>query len=633
MGSNTKRVRMTFDFETTNLDYGDATNRNNRIVMVAWKMSDEERPRYYYGPITDAGAFWRDLDRATDLCAYHAKFEQKWLIRLGIDIHKWRWHDPMLLEKIRIANRQLGLSLDAVAKRYGLDAKDPLIDKLMKAGMCPSQMPRDRLIARCVRDVRTTEELHDCLTYRIGADGQTHLARNRCDFQPILAEMEMNGMQLDSERVQQEYEKAVTANAKLRAELDSVTGGINLKSPDQMAHYLYGTLGFPERQNFAGKVMRNKPSKQFPDGRPKTDKDTLAWLATLPNLTSKQKEFLDLRKRFGKVDAALTKNLKFFKGICDERDGNFYGTFNQTVAATDRLTSSGMRVTFSNGESASVQFQNMPRAFKRVFCAPPGYYVVEADAPQLEFRGAALVAQDAQAMADILDPDFDAHCRSASVMNEIAYDQFLKRFREGNAVYKGMRQNAKPDTFKPLYGGTKGTPEQERWYAEFQERYAGVTQVQGDWLTSVQQHGKLTLPWGKTFYWETYTKRNGVTMDKRRGKPVAPQVANYPIQNLATAEIVPLSIIYLHRRCRALGIEAIFVNTVHDSVIAYVPKDQIDDFNEQCRLAFTKDVYKHLDEHYGIECNVPLGVEIVYGDHWGEGESVIFDDVTDWRLK
>lgn len=623
---------LTFDFETTNHDFGDATNPSNRIVMVAWR-EDCGKVFWHYGDIMEATQFWRALDRHHHLCAFNAKFEQKWLLRLGVDIHKHKWHDPMLHEKVLQANKPVKFNLDACCKRWKMASKDPLIDGLMKAGVCPSEMPRDRLAARCVRDVLTTHTLWEATERKLQREGQLHLARTRCDFQPVLAEMEMNGMLLDTARVTAERCNTLDRHAVAQKALTEMTGGINLRSPDQMAHYLYSTLKFKELTDARGRPRRNKPSKQFPDGRPKTDKITLNALASRDGLTAEQKKFIELRSEFGKVDSALSKNLDFFAGVCVERQGKFFGKFNQTVAATDRLTSSGMPIVFSDGKKRSVQFQNMPRAFKKLFKAPKGYYIVEADAPQLEFRGAALVAQDKRAMQDILDPDFDAHCTSAAVMNNIDYVRFLTQFRDGDKTRKAQRQAAKPDTFKPLYGGTKGTPEQEAWYSEFQNRYAGVTRCQQDWLTQVEQTGCLTLPWGKKFYWQVGHNRNGLPVDKRTGRPVGPQVANYPIQSLATAEIVPISITYLHKRCKALKIRVQFINTIHDSVIAFVHEDDIAEFNEQCRMAFTVDTYRHLKKYYNVECNVPLGVEITYGQFWGEGKSIVYDDVAKWRKK
>ena len=623
---------ITFDFETTNLDYGDASNKQNRIVMVAWRVDDGPVQRHY-GDLVDAAGFWRDLNAATSACAYNCKFEIKWLKRYGFNPDCLTWHDPMLAEKIVLGNTQAPMNLGAVCGRYGLDIKDAMIDTLMKSGVCPSEMPAKRLMARCVRDVRTTHMLHTILVAQLREAEQLHLYRNRCDFAVVLAHIESEGMHLDAQRVYKHYGKYSKRLAELQKELDEITGGINLRSSDQVADFLYTKLKFPEKVGKNRKPMRNKPSKRWPDGKPRTDKGTMQWLESLPDHTPEQKAFLSKRQEYSKADAALTKTLQFFKGVVDERDGWFQAQFNQTVAATHRLTSSGKPIVLEQfGRAKSTQFQNMAREFKECFDAPAGYKIAELDAMQLEFRVAAFLGQDKQAMLDIADPHFDAHCKTASVMNDIPYDKFFEEHRKGNKKYGTMRTLAKPDTFKPLYGGTRGTPAQEKYYKEFAERYAGVACEQDNWLADVMATGELRTAWGMSFKWDVYTNSRGVAMNKKTFKPVGPQVFNYPVQNLATAEIVPIAIVTLYRAVRAAGLDVKFVNTIHDSVIVYIKDchETITHFRRLAEEAFTTAVYDHLRVMYKIDFNVPLGMEMVIGDFWGEGDEYVYDDVNNW---
>lgn len=617
-----------FDLETTNIRKGTALEPTNRVVMVSWCVKGGQIENFT-GPIMEATAFWRDLQDADAACCYNAKFEMHWLKRLGFDIDSIRWHDPMLGEKVLLGNETLPMSMDKVAERYGFDTKDEMIDALMRGGVCPSEMPQRRLRARCNRDVRVLRSLHVEIVRRLKEREQMHLYRNRCDFAVILTHIEAEGMLLDCERVEEHYAKYAAEVADLTRRLDEITGGINMNSPDQKAHFLYGELGFPEQMR--GKhPMRNKPSKQFPEGRPKTDAATIQWLMGQAT-TDRQREFVELQQRYSKANAALSKNLEFFRGVCLEHGGRFHAQFNQTVAATHRLTSSGMPLAFDayGGKSKSVQFQNMPREFKSCFKAPSDdYYIVEVDAMQLEFRVAAFVGDDQQARADIEDKDFDAHCRSASVMNGVDYQTFLTEFRQGSKERKVQRQGAKADTFKPLYGGTKGTPEQELYYKSFAQRYSGLVRQQETWLAEVAIENEFRTPWGMTFRFNTYTNRRGVLMNKKTGKPVGPQVYNYPVQNLATAEIVPIGICSLYRRCKEQNLDVRFCNTIHDSIICYVKKAHIDSFNQEAAKAFTSDVYAHLEQHYDTEFNVPLGVESVYGQHWNQGDEFVFDGVT-----
>jgi DNA polymerase I-like protein with 3'-5' exonuclease and polymerase domains len=255
--------------------------------------------------------------------------------------------------------------------------------------------------------------------------------------------------------------------------------------------------------------------------------------------------------------------------------------------------------------------------------------VAEVDAMQLEFRVAAFLGQDEQALKDIADPDFDAHVFSASKIYAESYGELLMAYRRGESSAKMLRQQSKRHTFKPLYGGTKGTSGEERYYKAFAERYKGLAAVQENWLAEVMTTGRLELPWGMTFSWDTKVNRRGIAIDQRTYKPVGPQVYNYPVQNLATAEIVPIAITLLYQRCKEELQDVKFVNTIHDSVIALVPEDEISirRYRKAAEWAFTEGVYDHLKEYYGIDFTVPLGMEMVIGKFWNEGTETKYDDV------
>ena len=620
-----------FDLETTNHSKGSALDKRNRVLLVSWTEDGSPAIQSYVGNIMDAVRFWAALARHQDVCAFNAKFEMHWLKRCGFDIDSRTWHDPMLAEKILLGNTLKPLGLGEVCKRYGYETKDVMIDSMMHAGLCPSEMPQTRLKARCVRDVRTTRLVYHRQRAKLTQQRQLHLLRTRCDFAVVLTHIEANGMTLSPERVEEQYSKYSTICADMQRQLDVITGGINMNSPDQKAHFLYGKLKFPERKGQNKRPLRNKPSKQFPDGRPKTDHDTMQWLLGQAS-TPAQKEFVELQMAYSKATAALTKNLQFFKGVCDEYGGKFHAQFNQTIAATHRLTSSGLPLKFAAyDQPKSVQFQNMPREFKSCFVAPEGYVMVEVDAMQLEFRVAAFLGRDKQALKDIADPKFDAHIFSASKINKKPYSAMLEAYHKGDDEVKRLRREAKTHTFKPLYGGTKGTPGEEAYYKAFGERYKGVAATQENWLAQVLATGQLKLPWGMRFEWQYRMANNGVAMNKLTHKPLGPLVYNYPVQNLATAEIVPIAICALYKRCKDQDV--VFVNTIHDSVICYVREDELSlaRFRKAAAWAFTDAVYDHLRQHYGIEFDVPLGMEMVAGKYWNEGTETKYDDVENRR--
>jgi DNA polymerase-1 len=624
-----------FDFETTNTDYGTALNPENRIVTVSWQSGRGKHcgdVHVHDGNPLECPEFWKALDAADFWIAQNCKFEAHWLWRMGVDPTNKLWADPMLFEWVRLGNNpdNLRKDLDSLAERYHVARKDERIAAMMDGGVCPSQWPRKLREKRAKRDVRTTAQIARKQIRLLEKEETLGCAVTRCLLAPILVDMERNGMYLDAERVEETYAEYKAEYHKVKQEFDDFTGGVNPRSPDQMAHYLYGggmmvdpedkdnmipnpapNLGFPLPRRL------NKASKQFPEGRPPTDQNTLERLAREAT-TKKQRRFIELRQEVGRLNAALTKNLEFFVGVVRERGGHFHTEIRQGTTGTHRLSGGGMPLQFDMfPKKKSVQSQNMPRIFKRLFCARDGYLYEEADGMQLEFRVAMHNGDDQQMLADIEDPAFDAHKQTACVLNNIGDPAA----RDYEGVDHTMRQNAKADTFKPLYGGEKGTPEQEAYYQWFQKRYSGFYDT-GMWnLDTVEATGKLVTETGLTFRWDTkMNERNQVLMDKRRHRPVKPSVFNYPTQYLATGEIVPIAIIHLYYRVKKAGLRVLFNNTVHDSIGAEVHVEDHEAYRDLVVQAFTKDVYNYLRRVYGIKFKAPLGVEIKAGAYWGEGE-------------
>jgi DNA polymerase I-like protein with 3'-5' exonuclease and polymerase domains len=256
--------------------------------------------------------------------------------------------------------------------------------------------------------------------------------------------------------------------------------------------------------------------------------------------------------------------------------------------------------------------------------------MMEVDGSQLEFRVAAqLGGPDKQAQADILDPDFDAHCTSASEMNEIPYREFLEGYREGDKSFKRMRTEAKPDTFKPLYGGESGTKKQQRWYKAFKERYTGIAATQEGWVEEVLTTKRLITPWGMRYYWPRAKRMNDGYVNVKHS------VYNYPIQAFATAEIIPIAVTSLWDRLyylRQSG-DAVMVNTIHDSAILEVEEDSVDEVRGAAIAAFGEDVYEALLNLYDYEFEVPLGLGVTVGSHWDEGKEESYNIWPDGKVE
>ena len=128
----------------------------------------------------------------------------------------------------------------------------------------------------------------------------------------------------------------------------------------------------------------------------------------------------------------------------------------------------------------------------------------------------------------------------------------------------------------------------------------------------VQDQGFLETEWGMKYYFP------GLSVTSSGYVKGQQSVFNYPVQALATAEIIPIALVHFWYRTRDM--ELFIVNSVHDSIICEVPENEIELFGVSVVKALTTDVYEYMDKVYGINFTVPLGVGIKMGTHWSEAD-------------
>ena len=627
-------VVLDFETDTSHGDYGHPVHPDNGLLLACWKCGPGH-PKARFGLQCIRGGEYdmrlllQDVEKADFIVAHQAKYELGWLARAGLDLRTVIPFDTKIAEYVLLGNKaapseygvpQQSTSLDMVCRRRRLPIKDPVVDVMIGHGINPVRIPQPWLEGRCRQDVETTEQAFLMQREELRERGLLPVQYTRCLLTPVLAAIEAEGMALDPERVEETYAEYSGKLAQLDREMQEFTGGINWRSPKQLAAYLYDSLGFPEISK------RGKPCRT-PGGERCTDKKILDQLVSV---TDKQREFLALRSKIGKVAAALSKALEFYVGVVREKGGTFYAELNQTVTATHRLSSTGTALKFEMFEKPkSAQFQNQPRVFKRLFRAKrAGWLMADPDSSSLEFRVAAeLGGPDPAALADI-ESGWDVHSFTASILNDKSIEAVKDdESRAGAEKRDSLRQLAKPDTFKPLYGGTKGSPNQERYYEAFRLRYPGIAGAQEQWVNDVVRTKRLVTPWGMRYYWPT------VNVSRSGRVNVMSAVYNYPIQALATAEIIPIAVVHLWHRIADEGLDDYIklVNLVHDNSPAEVHPEAASAFVLLAKQAYTRDVYAYLEAVYGLDWKVPLGVGIKLGTHWGEGKEIRFDVWKDGR--
>lgn len=584
------------DFETTNLDKGSAREPKNRIVLACWQLGWDGEMNHKWGGEYEQEELLAAIREADFIVAHNAKFELAWLARCGVELETLLVYDTMLAEYVIGGNRYKthNLSLDTCLKRHSLGGKVGLVSRMIKAGICPSEIPREWLLDYCKVDVLALPSLMKSqISLMSDGIGSLSIVYSRCLLTPVLADIEKNGMRIDGQQILPLCSALEVELADLEREANKMAEGINLNSPKQLAAYLYDQLKFAELQVKRGRQWQ---PDRTPTGGRKTDADTIEALVCK---TEKQREFKELFSKIRGIDNQLTKYLRKFTQCIEENEGMLYADFNQTQTYTHRLSSTGQKY--------RVQFQNQPRAYKKFFMAAhDGWVVGEVDGAQLEFRAAGHLGRDV-AIRDDVRNGVDVHAKTSAKLTE--------------AGQETDRQGAKEHTFKPLYGGESGTEAEQAYYKAFKQWYPGIAEAQQRWINDVLLDKKLVTEWGMVFYFpDTKLTNSGYITN-------TPSICNYPVQSFATAEVIPLGMVCMWHRIKRDPRKLLMqiVNTVHDSIAAEFPQDETDAFHELSKQALIYDAEDMVRRLYGIELFVPLGCGVKVGERWGSGKEVKYE--------
>lgn len=591
------------DFETTIIDKGSPYEELNRIVSAGWRLGPAHPARikgecesgYIKGNEFEQQEVVAKILEADFWIAHNSKFEHGWLDRAGLGLGIKPVWCTQIGEYIWLSNRHGRTNLSDSLVRRGITAdKDALGSALLKAGVCPSTWLDEWLRKYQNQDPEVTEKLFLIQRKHFIETEQLPLIFTRNMLTPVLVDIEKQGMHLDKERVLILHEQYNKKLQELRTEIDKITGGANPNSPKQMREVLYEHLKFkkPTDSKWLGK-----------HGEPTTKFD---YIDTLKPRNKKQEQFKKLKQEYSKVNAALTKSLNKFRDCVEETEDHILtASLNQTVTATQRLS--------STGKNYRAQFQNFARIFKPLFAARhEDWNIIEHDQAQLEYRTAVWYGQDEAGLHDILN-GVDAHGFTAT---EIYGDKFLSATGQ---IREAIRTASKSRTFKPLYGGESGTPDEKRYYAAFKEKHQGISKTQALWKAEAVSTQQVKIPTGVIFYFPgTKVLDDGYITNSTN-------IVNYPVQSLATADIVPIGLVYQWYLVRADGLRAFIINTVHDSILGEVPPEETERYNEIGQYANTEIVVWYLKKVYNIDFNVPLQVDVKAALHWADTE--------EWRKK
>jgi DNA polymerase I len=616
------------DWETTKLPYIHPWQHQAFPVLFGIVGTDRQYLQYIFNHNEDEKPIphptlvkWiqEQIDKADVLVAHNMKFDHNWLTKVGVNTWGRKLYCTQVAEYIIRGQAKQPYTLDYLSKFYGIPPKHDKVKTFWDAGYETNEIPMEILGPYHNQDCVNTLVIYQKQQELIKQKGLQSLITLEMEKLRVLSEIECNGMRTDRERAIKYAEDFRSQVADLDWQIHQIAGReFNIDSVDELSATLYGgvikTEGIEEYEvelkSGERKVKSRKAvfesqvdgmgfsppegSEGKKEGYFSTAKDSLAQLKAK---TNKQKDFL----KFLKERSIAQKALETFTGKDQfagliakiQEDGCIHPMFNMTVTRTGRLSSSD-----PNG-------QNLPRKgtspVKKIFI-PKFDCIGNADLSQLEWRVAAYLSQDPVAMREIME-GVDYHL-----------DNALRFF--GDAKF---RTDAKIFGFRLLYGGSaygmymdSSMPRfpLKRWeqiVREYLEKYVGIALWQTRNIAAVTRNGGwLKSPSGRIL---TFQKEGYKGYSERK-------IKNYPVQSFATADVMPLAMVVIHKRMKRDGFRSKMICQVHDSIVFDMFKEEVADLAKLCVSSF-EDLPELMGRFWGIDFNVPLTGDFETGPDYG----------------
>ncbi|MGI5933819.1 MAG: DNA polymerase I [Lawsonibacter sp.] len=390
----------------------------------------------------------------------------------------------------------------------------------------------------------------------------------------VLAEMEREGVLVDRGALVQFGEMLSERIGQVQARIYALAGEdtFNINSTQQLGQVLFERLGLP-------------PVKKTKTGW-STNAEVLEKLRGQHPIIEEILEYRQLTKLKSTYADGLGKVIA--------PDGRIHTSFQNTVTATGRLSS-----TEPNLQNIPVRTE-LGAELRKMFVAPAGKVLVDADYSQIELRLLAHIAGD-QAMIDGFRSGEDIHTITAAQVFGVARSEVTPLMRRSaKAVNFGIVYGISPFSLSRDIGVT--VAEAKEYMEKYFAHYAGVRAYMDAVVEQAKEQGFVSTLYGRRRWVPELKSSNFNT--RSFGERVA---LNAPIQGTA-ADIIKLAMIRVRDRLKAEGLEGRLVLQVHDELIVECPESEAE---AVCKLVE--------EEMEGVAAlSVPLLAETHAGRSWAE---------------
>ena len=393
---------------------------------------------------------------------------------------------------------------------------------------------------------------------------------------PVLAEMEMNGVCLDTQSLAETSKQFTNRMNEIEARIFELAGQqFNIASPKQVGEILFDKLKIVEK------------AKKTKTGQYVTSEEVLKQLKNKHEIVADILEHRGLKKLIGTYIDALPK-------LINPSTGHIHTSFNQTITATGRLSSSDPNL------------QNIPirgedgKEIRKAFIPEPGCLFFSADYSQIELRVMAHLSQDPQ-MIEVFREGKDLHAATAAniykkPIAEVTRDERTKSKRANFGIIYGItvfglaeRLDIPRDEAKMLIDGYFETFPQVHNYMEKSKEVA-------------RQQGYVTTLFGRRRYLPDINSHNATVRGFAERNAI-----NAPIQGTA-ADIIKVAMIHIFQRFKAEGIKSKMILQVHDELnFSVLPEEK-----EKVEQIVIEEMQN------AFQMAVPLVADSGFGDNWLE---------------
>lgn len=583
--------------------------------------------------------------------------------------------DTSIAEYLLTAQVEKYPSLDKCSTKYGGTVKDDrLKEEFWGKGIDTTEIPEDIILPYLEQDVLNTEIIATAQMEEAERLGMMPLMRAMMQAMLATAEMEWNGLYVDLDRLESIQGSLETERRSLLLTLEDEVledcaglprDQLNLSSNKQLSALLFGgEIEYTDKEQIGFfKTGEKKGQPRFKNVKKTVDvKRKYTPLKEWENKLGYYSSSDDiLSVLLGEHGGAFLEGMLRLRWL--NKQINTYAEGMKKLLMDNSLIHHSLQCTSTSTGRLSCTAPNLQNIPSQGESEIKGYFasrfgdkgrIISADYSQLEVVWLAWAAGDENMKNDIRN-GVDFHCKRLALKVNEPYEDVVRKCKvEELPEWVEMRKKIKTFSFQRSYGAGAAAisaatgmsvdevkaiiKNEEKAYPQLTKFYKDIQgQVERSALAAKHvykneggvdlKYGFYTSPTGRRYHFPqslfTYfdkTKKRKVT--EVSFSPTI--IKNYPIQGGATGDLVPFMMAVLMHKLRkqGWGEKALLINQVHDSIMLDIHEDLVYDV---CQLVkdTLEDAPRYLGKHFGLDFDLPLGVDVEFGLNWKEQETFV----------